>query len=110
MGEGRERSAGPRPRRPLPLKQDGTEELGSALRVRRDAGCRPPLPVSFSRVVEFMTGGREQIVRLLDAWWLRARGWSPSLAFGGGLFDWGKEGPPEPYGPEGSRERYSQDV
>lgn len=83
MGEGRKRSVGLGERRPLPPHTAGYE------------GCRalPPLPVALRPAVEFVTGGGDQIVRPTDAWWARAG--SLNLYFGGLLFPWVEESPPE---------------
>lgn len=44
----------------------------------------------------------------MDVLLARAGGFGPALAFGGLLWDRGKEGPPEPCGPGESRVKYSR--
>ena len=71
----------------LPLRI-GAEELDPGPRVLRGAGHRPPLPVAFRPLLEFVTGGGGRLcVFRVDVRRARARGLSPVLAFGCLLFD-----------------------
>lgn len=99
MGEGRKQSAGPGTQRPLPPSQDGVKELDLGPRgyegMPAQASCAGGLS-SGGGVCDGLRGADCASSR-------RAAGEGQALSLTlGGLFDWGKEGPPGPCGPGGS--------